>query len=193
METDVEPNKPSAIALIIGFAVGTIIGGVILVFLTVIPTWAYMAIFVQWFKYDYVTASSIFFFIFCVGAFLSSMRGLFVSPSFTTLLSLILSLALVPYIVAIGLSVYVRWEHPAMSQAFDLVGAYQSALNHGFTSVIAGVASFAPALGAKFGLVYSTVQQDPLLRQIVGYLVCGALAKFIFPPVKRLRLLPEEA
>jgi hypothetical protein len=160
----------------IAWGVGFVIGTIIILVALMAPAYLWMAFLVGWLKYDYVTSSNVYFLLVCFFPVSLSIIQLFAHVNvFKKVLGIVYFLGIVPFLIALGLSVYQYYHSPVMSHAFDLVGAYRSAINYGFTSVIGGVASLAPALGAKFGVAYNGIKQDPMLSLIAASLIVSAL------------------
>jgi hypothetical protein len=166
METEAGPYE----------TVGGIVGGVIgFVFGTIAPAMLWMWIFVVWFKYDYVTSSSVFFFISLVGAVFFAIAGLFLGRNAVQKISaVIIWLGFFPFLTALGLSFYVNRYHPVISTAFDLTGAYRSAVNYAFAFVFGGLRML-PPVAEMFRAVFNFINESPLLSNIVGALIVAVL------------------
>lgn len=171
-----------------------IIGTIIILLVTMAPAYLWMVVLVGWFKYDYVTSSNVYFLLVCLLPVVLSLVQLFAHVNaLKKVLGIVYFLGIIPFLIALGLSVYQYYHSPAISQAFDLVGAYRSAINHGFTFVIGGVASLAPALGAKVGSAYNGIKQDPMLSLIAASLIVSALKGAARGAFTRLGHLAEQA
>jgi len=134
------------------------------VFILIANVW--MMIFVNWLRFDYVTASNIYFIFTITGIVLTSLLQIRFSP-----VPLIFAVLFAPLLLSTGLSVYESLNDPTFSNEMNVVATYRQAISVPVTFLTAGISK----IGPMFGETVRYVEAQPLLLHIVSTTISGLL------------------
>ncbi len=159
---------------VFGFLVGLLIASAFIAIVCVVLAFGWMAVFVSWLEYDYVTVSSVYFVLVVTGLLVSGLLNLLsAEEKGMALLSLVFVLIAYPLAISAGLGVYEAWKHPAISAALNVVGIYR----HTAYMPVSWLGRLIAGLGPAGSRLVDGIESSELLTQIVAAVVGGVVTQ----------------
>lgn len=166
------------IGAIIGIVIGIAVVAAIVATIVIATVYAWMWVFVDWLRFDYVTASNIYFIFVFVGGILNAL-GSFTRSAGLGFFALIIAIVLAPLLVSTGLGVYEAWNDPTFSKETNVVASYRQVVSGPITFLTAAISNVGPMTASAV----TYIEAHPLLTHIVSSVITtliGALPALMF-------------